>query len=109
MEGIYDLFCLCINEHDGKLDDLVQVGPRVLFARALEIEDAEDLRGRSNWWWWGWRRSWSLALLASLAASGLDSRQSRAFRGERCCHHCRDEREAHGVLSCASAYIAGLY
>ena len=97
MEGIYDLFCFSIDKNDGELDDLVQIGPRVLFAGALEVQHTNDLRGGALLWWWGWWRPRSLALLAALAASGLDSRQSRAFRGERCCHHCRDECEAHVV------------
>ena len=97
MEAIHNLLRRRVHEHNGKLDDLVQVGPRVLFARALEVQHTDYSRGGSNWWWWGWRRPRPLALLASLASSGLDARQSGAFRGERC-YCCRgEEGEAHGV------------
>ena len=98
MEAIDDLSCLCINKHDGKLNDLVQVGPRVLLARALEVQNSQNLRGGALFWWWGWWRSWSLALLASLAASGLDSCQSGAFRRERCDYRRGEECEAHCAL-----------
>ena len=98
MEGIYDLSCLCINEHDGKLDDLVQVRPRVLLARALEVQNAQYFWDGALRWWWGWRRSWSLPLFASLAATGLDARQSGAFRGECCDCRRGEEGEAHFSL-----------
>ena len=97
MEGIHNLSCLCINKHYRELDDLVQVGPRVLFARALEVQHTNDSRGGALFWWWGWWRSWSLSLFASLASSGLDSRQSGAFRGECNCRR-GEEGEAHFSL-----------
>ena len=98
MEGIDDLLRRSIDKNDGELDHLVQIGPRVLFAGALKVEHTNYLRGGALLWWWGWWRPWSLSLLASLASPRLDSRQSGAFRGERCCHHCRDERETHCAL-----------
>ena len=105
MEGIHNLLRGSIDKNDGKLDDLVQIGPRVLFARALEVEHTNDLRGGALFWWWRRRRSWSLSLFASLASSGLDSRQSGAFRGQRGCHHCRDECETHGALPGSPLFV----
>ena len=104
MEAIHNLLRRRVHEHNGKLDDLVQVGPRVLFARALEVEHTDDSRGGSNWWWWGWRRPRPLALLASLASSGLDSRQSGAFRG-KCYRRRGEEGEAH-FFSCGFTVLA---
>ena len=94
MEGIDDLFRIHVYQYDRKLDHFVQVGPRVLFASTFEVQHTNYLRGGSNWWWWGWRRSWSLPLFASLASSGLDARQSGAFRGECYCRR-GEEGEAH--------------
>ena len=97
MEGIYDLFCFSINEHDGKLYHLVQIGPRVLFAGALEVEHTNYLRGGALLWWcWGWG-SRSLALLAALASPTFDAGEARAFGGECYCRR-GEEGEAHGVL-----------
>ena len=103
MEAVHNLLRRRVHEHHRKLDDLVQIGPRVLFAGALKVQHTNDSRGGSNWWWWRRRRSWSLSLFASLASSGLDSRQSGAFWGE-CCDCCRgDECEAHVVLTLHSS------
>ena len=105
MEAIYDLFRGSIDKNDGELDHLVQIGPRVLFTGALEVQHTYHLRGGALFWWcWGWR-SWSLSLLASLSASGLDSRQSGAFGGECCDRRRGEEGEAHGVPIDARALI----
>ena len=104
MEGIYDLFCFSINEHDGKLYHLVQIGPRVFLTSTFEVEHTNDLRGGALFWWWRRRRSWSLSLFASLASSGLDARQSGAFRGECYCRRC-DECETHGALPGSPLFV----
>ena len=103
MEAIHNLSRGSIDKDDGELDDLVQIGPRVLFARALEVENAYYFWDGALRWWWGWRRSRSLALLASLAASGLDARQSGAFWGQRYRRR-GEEGEAHSFLA-VSLYL----
>ena len=104
MEGIDDLLCFSIYKHDGELDHLVQIGPRVLFARTLEVQDAYYFWDGALFRWWGWWRSWSLSLFASLSSSGLDSRQSGAFRGECYCRRC-DECETHGALPGSPLFV----
>ena len=51
MEAIQNLLRRRVHEHDRKLDDLVQIGPRVLFASTFEVQHTNYLRGGSNWWW----------------------------------------------------------
>ena len=94
MEGIHNLSRGSIDKDDGKLDHFVQVGPRVLFTSTFEVQHTNYLRGGTLFRWWRRRRSWSLSLFASLPSSGLDSRQSGAFRRECYCRR-GEEGETH--------------